>query len=155
MRPNETEINEEAEWILDRLTNYTSLNISNEGDTIEPEYKYSMLLRKKDAKLKIYKVLGMLRSKLYDVPMIAHYRKYEYSDELDEDSIWIIYNLDQEYGKFQRQKKQISDFLKKITMINPIMKLYEEELVFSKTKSALNNFTSLITFLSSYYHDRL
>ena len=40
-------------------------------------------------------------------------------------------------------------------MINPIMKLYEEELVFSKTKSALNNFTSLITFLSSYYHERL
>ena len=100
MRPNESEISEEAEWILDRLTNYTSLNISNEGDNIEPEYKYSMLLRKKDAKLKIYKVLGMLRSKLYDVPMIAHYRKYEYSDELDEDSIWIIYNLDQEYGKF-------------------------------------------------------
>ena len=100
MRPDETEVNEEAEWILDRLTNYTSLNISNEGDTIEAEYKYSMLLRKKDAKLKIIKVLGMLRSKLYDVPMIAHYRKYEYSDELDEDSIWIIYNLDQEYGKF-------------------------------------------------------
>ena len=46
----------------------------------------------------------MLRSKLYDVPMIAFYRKHEYSDELDEDSIWIIYNLDQEYGKFQRQK---------------------------------------------------
>ena len=59
-----------------------------------------MLLRKKDAKAKIIKVLQMLRVKLYDVPMIAHYRKHEYSDELDEDSIWIIFNLDQEYGKF-------------------------------------------------------
>ena len=64
-----------------------------------------MLLRKKDAKAKIIKVLNMLRSKLYDVPMIAHYRKHEYSNELDEEAIWIIYNLDQEYGKFQRQKK--------------------------------------------------
>ena len=41
-----------------------------------------------------------MRVKLFDVPMIAHYRKHEYSDELDEDAIWIIYNLDQEYGKF-------------------------------------------------------
>lgn len=114
-----------------------------------------MLLRKKDAKLKIIKVLQMLRCKLYDVPMIAHYRKHEYSDELDEASIWIIYNLDQEYGKFQRQKQQISEFLNKITQINPMMKLYEEELRFSKNKSELNNFNSLITYLSSYYQEQL
>lgn len=42
----------------------------------------------------------MLRCKLFDIPMIVKYRGYEYGDELDEDSIWIIYNLDQEYGKF-------------------------------------------------------
>jgi hypothetical protein len=29
-----------------------------------------------------------------DVPMIAKHRKMQYADELDEDSIWIIYNLD-------------------------------------------------------------
>ena len=102
MRPNEDEINTEAEWIFDRLTTYTSLEIEQETGRVETVYKYSMLLRKKDAKAKIIKVLQMLRSKLYDVPMIAYYRKHEYSDELDEDSIWIIYNLDQEYGKFQR-----------------------------------------------------
>jgi len=69
---------------------------------MEPMHKYSMLLRKKDAKSKIFRVLQLLRQKLYDVPMIAHHRKHEYSDELDEESIWIIYALDQEYGKFLR-----------------------------------------------------
>lgn len=64
------------------------------------EYKYNNLTRQKDGKAKIIKVLAMLRNKLLDVPMIAHYRKFEYADELDEESIWIIYNLDQEYGKF-------------------------------------------------------
>ena len=51
-------------------------------------------------KIKIVDVLKMLRIKLYDVPFIVSYRYPEYSNELDEDSIWIIYNLDQEYGKF-------------------------------------------------------
>ena len=36
-------------------------------------------------------------------------------------------------------------------MINPTMKLYEEELRFSKNKSELNNFNSLISYLRSYY----
>ena len=100
MRPSDDEIHTEAEWIFDRLTTYTSLKIDHETQRVDSEFNYSMLLRKKDAKAKIIKVLQMLRCKLYDVPMIAHYRKHEYSDELDEESIWIIFNLDQEYGKF-------------------------------------------------------
>jgi len=35
------------------------------------------------------------------------------------------------------------------------MKLYEEELRFSKNKSELNNFSSLMTYLRSYYQDQL
>lgn len=35
------------------------------------------------------------------------------------------------------------------------MKLYEEELRFSKNKSELNNFNSLISYLSSYYQEQL
>ena len=35
------------------------------------------------------------------------------------------------------------------------MKLYEEELRFSKNKSELNNFNSLISYLRSYYQDQL
>ena len=93
----------------------TSLKIDAETGKVEPEFRYIVLLRKKDAKAKIIKVLQMLRVKKYDVPMIAHYRKHEYSDELDEDSIWVIFQLDQEYGKFEKQKKQIADFLQKIT----------------------------------------
>ena len=105
MRPEEDELIAEAEWVFDRLTTMCKLKIDVEKQTYESEYSYAMLLRKKDAKSKIQKVLTILRCKLYDVPMIEHYRKHEYADELDEDAIWIIYNLDQEYGKFQRQKK--------------------------------------------------
>ena len=59
MRPSEDEINTEAEWIFDRLTTYTSLEIEQETGRVETVYKYSMLLRKKDAKAKIIKVLQM------------------------------------------------------------------------------------------------
>jgi len=32
--------------------------------------------------------------------MICKYRKYEYSPELDEDAVWLVFNYDQESGKF-------------------------------------------------------
>lgn len=40
-------------------------------------------------------------------------------------------------------------------LINPTMKVYSEELRYSKKKSELNNFNSLISYLSSYYQDKL
>ena len=69
---------------------------------VESEHRYfNRFANNPDAtKEKIKKVLDLIRVQLYDVPMIVHYRSYEYANELDEDSIWIIYNLDQEYGKF-------------------------------------------------------
>ena len=106
MRPEDAELNAEAEWVFDRLTQYPELKFDAESMALESnEFRYQQLSRKKDAKAKIVKVLHLLRQKLFDVPMIAHHRKHEYSDELDEDSIWIIYQLDQEYGKFLRQKR--------------------------------------------------
>ena len=36
-----------------------------------------------------------------------------------------------------------------------MMKIYEDELRFSKNKSELNNYNSLISFLSSYYQEQL
>ena len=127
------------------------------SDNIDQDitFKYSRLLRQKDAKIRIFKVLSLFRKKLYDVPMVAKYRKYEYAEELDEEAIWIIFNLDQEFGKFQRHKKQISDFLQKITVLNPLMKTYEDELVYAKNQSDLNNYTALISYLRSYFHDKL
>lgn len=83
--------------------NHTSLRVDGEnGQRVETEHKYfNRFSTNPDAtKEKIRKVLDLLRGKLYDVPMIVHYRSYEYGNELDEESIWIIYNLDQEYGKF-------------------------------------------------------
>jgi len=54
----------------------------------------------KDTREKVFKVLKMFRVELLDIPMICKYRKYEYAVELDEDAVWHIFNLDQEYGKF-------------------------------------------------------
>lgn len=113
LKPDDKELQEEAEWVLDRLTTYSTIS---SGERAEQEaFKYSRLLRQKDAKNRILKVLSLIRKKCYDVPMVAKYRKYEYAEELDEDAIWIIFSLDQEFGKFQRHKKQIKDFLHKIT----------------------------------------
>ena len=154
IRPDDKELHEEAEWVLDRLTSYSTMQSSDRVDQ-ESTLKYSRLLRQKDAKVRIFKVLSLIRKKLYDVPMVAKYRKYEYAEELDEDAIWIIFNLDQEFGKFQRHKKQIFDFLTKITQLNPLMKVYEDELAYAKNQSELNNFNSLINYLRSYFHDKL
>lgn len=99
--------------MLERLSNYSVITTSQNGET-EINHNYQRLLRQKDALGKIHKVLQLLRCGHFDVPFIVKYRKYEYADELDEEAIWIIFNLDQEYGKFQRHKRQIEDFLKRI-----------------------------------------
>lgn len=125
MKPDEAEISAEAEWIENRLAeHWTFAGATVNEQAPEYEYRYQNLHRKKDARLKIRRVLTMLRTKLLDVPLITHHRKYEYADELDEDAIAIIFALDQEYGKFQRHKQQISDFLQRITEINPQLKAY-------------------------------
>jgi hypothetical protein len=83
---SDKELREEAGWIVERL----ALNYSN----------YAKLLVEKDSKEKIFKVLKMFRVQLFDIPMICKYRKYEYSPELDEDAVWLVFNYDQEFGKF-------------------------------------------------------
>ena len=47
----------------------------------------------------------MIRQKCLDIPMIAKYRKYQYADDLDEEAVWHVWSMDQEYAKFQRQKQ--------------------------------------------------
>jgi hypothetical protein len=101
LNPSKEELNEEAEWILDRLCSHQVIsNVSDQNGEHEANFKYQRLLRQKDAQNKIYKVLALIRSTHNDIPFIAKYRKMEYAEELDEDAIWIIFNLDQEYGKF-------------------------------------------------------
>lgn len=94
----------EAEWVLDRLSNYSVYTKDDKAAGFEDPFdkrghepaklKYGKLLQQKDAKQKIFRVLHLLRSEMRDVPMIAKHRKMQYADELDEESIWIIYNLD-------------------------------------------------------------
>jgi hypothetical protein len=116
MKPTDEELTLEAEWVLDRLSFHSVYTkedkVAGIDDPFEKrnepaKFKYGKLLQQKDAKTKIFRVLHLLRSELRDVPMIAKHRKMQYADELDEESIWIIYNLDQEYGRFLRHKRQI------------------------------------------------
>lgn len=100
-------------------------------------------------------MLRLLRKDLFDVPMIVHYRKYEYKDELDEDSIWVIYNLDQEYGKFVQSKQQIAEFLHKTSHLCPQLSVHVEDLAQAQLKSQLLSFNSLISYLTSYYKESI
>lgn len=143
IKPSEDELVQEADWVLDRLSFYCVYQKEDKTSAIDDpfekrtaetqKFKYGKLLQQKDAKTKILKVLGLLRTECRDVPMIAKHRKMQYADELDEESIWIIYNLDQEYGRFLRHKRQIQDFLNKAIQINPQIKVIDEELQFAKT----------------------
>lgn len=89
----------------------------------------------------------MLRVKTLDVPMICKYRKYEYEPELDEEVVWLIYTFDQEYGKFQRAKQQVTDFLLKLHKTEPRIKSHLDELSYASSLSELSNFEALIRFL--------
>jgi len=79
--------------------------------------------------------------------MITRYRKYEYADELDESAVWLIYNFDVEFGKFQRQKHKIEEVLNRVIRYDRQMELHKSLLNYAKTQSELNNFTYLVRFL--------
>jgi hypothetical protein len=80
---NSLEFLEEPDWILERLTSLP-----------DKDNKYGKMVHAKDMREKVIKVLKMIRVDLLDIPMICKYRKYEYALELDEDAVWLIYNLD-------------------------------------------------------------
>jgi hypothetical protein len=80
------DIQHETEFIFNRM-----LDITNSE---------TLLSNEDSAKKKISLVLRMMRVEYLDIPMIAKYRKYQYMKEINEEDIWIIYNLDLEYGKF-------------------------------------------------------
>ena len=61
------------------------------------------LLQYEDAvKKKIQRVIEQIRKEYLDVQMIVKYRKYEYMKELSDQDVWIIFDLDLEYGKFEQ-----------------------------------------------------
>jgi hypothetical protein len=97
----------------------------------------------------------MIRVKYLDIPMICKYRRYEYEPELTEETVWLVYNFDIDYGKFQRAQSQVSDFLYKIQKSEPKVKSYLDELNYAKTLSDLSNFNALIRFLRHKYDDSI
>lgn len=91
--PSPEELEIEAKWILDKLISMD-------------QNKYAHLIKQPQVRSKIQKVLRMFRCDQHlDIPMIARYRQYEFKPELDENVIWDIFNLDLEFGKFQRHKE--------------------------------------------------
>ena len=87
--------------------------------------------------------------------MIIKYRKYLYHPELSESDVWLIFNLDIEYGKFIANKQQIWKFLQKVATFNDEAKQYEEELKKARDQYELNFFSPLISFFKSYYQEEL
>lgn len=83
------EIEEEAEWIFERLQQEGQRDLTSNSNAI---------------KKKIADVIGLFRNNYLDIPMIIKYRRYVYAKELDEQDVQTIFNLDQEYGQFKLQK---------------------------------------------------
>jgi len=106
-----------------------------------------------DTRSKVHKVIMLFRYEKCDIPMIVKYRRYEYAPELDEDAIWHVFNLDQEYGKFQRVKAQITEFLLRVIKYEPHTKTYIDELQCAMSQSDLNNFNALIRYLRIQFND--
>lgn len=52
-------------------------------------------------KEKIARILNFMRREYLDVPMIERYRKFDYGPTLNEEHVWLVASLDQEYGKFR------------------------------------------------------
>lgn len=119
---DEQELQEEAEWVLERLTSIP-----------DPDNKYGKMIHAPDTRSKVLKVIKLFRHEMRDIPMIIKYRRYEYAVELDEDAIWHVFNLDQEYGKFQRSKAQINEFLLRVIKYDHHIKTYIDELTFAKS----------------------
>jgi len=78
-----------------------------------------------------------------------------FEPELDEAGVWHVFNLDQEYGKFMRQKSKIEEVLKNVQNFDPKMELHIQSLQVARSQSELNNYTYLIRFLQSYYSKEL
>jgi transcriptional accessory protein Tex/SPT6 len=138
------DLQEEAEWVLERLTSIP-----------DSDNKYGKMIHAPDTRSKVLKVIKMFRCEMLDIPMIVKYRRYEYAVELDEDAIWHIFNLDQEYGKFQRSKAQVNEFLLRVMKHDAKIKSYIDELTFAKSQSELNNFNALIRYLRYQFNDQL
>lgn len=134
----------EAKWILDRLQYIP-----------DADNKLGKIANAKGTEDKVLKVLKMFHQDFYDIPLIVKYRKYEYDPELDEDAVWHIWNLDHEYGRYQKSKKQIHDFLFHLMRYESSVRTYLEELKFAKTQSELNNFSALIRYLRFIFADQL
>ncbi len=101
---------------LDHEVDYIFDNLSNSIQNHERVYHNDS-----NIKARIRQILIFLRSKdyLYDVPMIAKYRKFDYQGGqiLQEHHVQMIANLDVEYGKFRGQMQQIIDFLTKLLRV--------------------------------------
>lgn len=65
-----------------------------------PGGQYAKLMEMPTARDKISSVLDMICSQNYDLPMICKYRRFEFAECLDEQAVWLVWTLHQEYGKF-------------------------------------------------------
>lgn len=50
--------------------------------------------------------------------------RHIYEPELDEYDVWYVFNFDQEFVKFRRQKQKIEEVLKKVRNFDPKIDLH-------------------------------
>lgn len=74
--------------------------------------------------------------------------------------MWLIFNLDIEFGKFIAQKKQVEDFLKNISEMllgkeneeaHNELEYHIRKVHFAKSQRELRDYESLIDFYKAYF----
>lgn len=121
-----------------------------------------------EVKKRIHQILLFIRSQkyYYDVPMIAKYRKHDYQGTqqhlLNQEHVWKVYNLDQEYGKFKVQFTQTRDFLANLIFAipeeddqRPAVIFQLQELQKCKNLSELQAYQPLVQFYKHYFKREL
>ena len=147
--PSEEHLREEAYWIFGNITE--SLEDSKESNQSQKQ-------KIKDIQEKIMKTLSFFKNDQLDVPEITKYHKSKLLPEITPSEVWRIFNLDIEYGNFEVQKKQISDFFLQIKSFSPdnqdILHIVDK-IHYIKNHRDLKDYYALVDFYKSYYQKEL
>ena len=104
---NENELLEEAEWIFYNAFDNKTISMQHDGEQGSKSKDHEVYVAN------IHKALCFIRSKLFEVPFIAFYRK-EYIRELNINDLWRIYHYDEKWTYLKQRKDQLIRLMDRI-----------------------------------------
>ena len=152
---DETEIEEEADWI------YTQAFNTNTLTSQAPEGGRKPLAGQKEPQviLRIRDALKFIRTSILEVPFISTYRK-EYINGLDQADLWTVYKWDEKYCLLQEKKKNMIRLFKnmleyQIDLLGRNMTLGEQRIISDADIERLAQATTFEEIHDSYVYFKL